>query len=174
MTCLLKKIWFFWLLAFSFSLFAPPARAAQEFDTNFTATYLVNPAGATTVTQDIRLTNKLANVYASEYTLTIGSTKISQISATTPQGYLPSAVTTTDNSTSIHLKFPESHQVVGKDQTLSFTMSYQNQDIASKNGRVLEVNIPQLANLEDLNSYTVTLLVPTSFDLPTLISPPPT
>lgn len=161
------------LLAIGYLLFATPVRAAQEFTTSFSATYVVNPQGATTVTQDITLTNKLSHIYASQYALTIGSTQIQNVTAATPAGVLPTDITQTDNATTITINFPESDKVVGKDQTLSFTITYLNADIANKLGRVLEVNIPKLANSDTIDNYTVTLLVPVIFDQPTLIIPQP-
>ncbi|OGY16892.1 MAG: hypothetical protein A2784_03035 [Candidatus Chisholmbacteria bacterium RIFCSPHIGHO2_01_FULL_48_12] len=164
---------FLFLVSCFLLLLATPAQAAQEFTTVFNATYVVNPAGSTTVTQDITLTNKLSNIYASQYALTIGSTQITSVTATTPTKVLPLSITQTDNATTITINFPDSDKVVGKDQTLSFTITYQNADIANKLGRVLEVNIPKLANSDTIDNYTVTLLVPTVFDEPTLITPQP-
>ena len=46
--------------------------AGEEFNTNFTATYNISPSGEATVVQNIKLTNKLSNVYATQYALEIG------------------------------------------------------------------------------------------------------
>ena len=168
-----RIVCFLFLVTCYLLLLAIPAHAASEFETSFSATYVVNLQGSTTVTQDITLTNKLSNIYASQYALTIGSTQIQNVTATTPARSLPTDITQTDNATTITVNFPESDKVVGKDQTLSFTITYQNADIANKLGRVLEVNIPKLANSDTIDNYTVALLVPTVFDQPTLITPQP-
>src|SRR3990167_2451974 len=96
---LLKKLFLTLSLLVPLLLLASsPALAETEFDTIFNATYTVNPAGVTQVTQEVSLTNRLSNIYASEYTLTIGSTQINNVSAFTPKGIIPVEVTQTENS----------------------------------------------------------------------------
>lgn len=162
------------LLATGYLLSATPALAAPEFNTTFNAIYTVNESAVTTVSHQITLTNRFSHIYASQYSLTLGSTQIKNVQATTAGRPLPTTITTDTNSTTITIAFEEAAKVVGKDQTLTFTITYQNLDIAAKNGRVLEVNIPKLANVKEVDTYTVTLTVPSSFDAPTLVSPSPT
>lgn len=157
------------LVATGYFIFATPSSAQEEFNTRFTSTYTVSEEGITTVEHLIELTNKLANVYASEYSLTIGSTRVKNVSAIASSGTSTTSVSTDDNTTSININFTD--PAIGKDQTLRFTVSYLNLDIATKNGRVLEVNIPRLANIADLDEYNLLIKVPDSFDQPTIISP---
>ena len=160
----------FSLFTIHYSLFTAPATAQQEFTTRFNSTYTVSAAGITTVIHQIEITNKLAGVYASEYALTIGSTRVKNVSASSATGAIETSVATGDNST--HIKLVFSQPTVGKNQTLRFTVSYANLDIATKSGRVLEVNIPRISNVGQIDDYDIVVTVPDSFDTPTIISPP--
>jgi len=171
----LKRLLLFLSISISTSFFQfisnpTPVSAQQEFDTRFNSTYQISNQGITTVTHEVELTNKLSNVYAQQYTITSGSTRIKQIEAHSNTGPITTKKVTQNNQTEINLFFEK--PVTGKNQTQRFTISYINLDIATKNGRVLEVNIPRLANLNNLNHYNLSIKVPKNFDSPTYIYPP--
>ncbi len=147
-----------------------PVQASDQFLTTFLATYNVDDNGNTTVSQNVILENRFANIFATEYALEVGSTRIFDIvvidSLSQP---IPFTKTQTDNTTIIRLNFDE--QVVGKGQKHQFKITYQNPDISSKNGQVLEVNIPRISNLSDIENYSVQLSLPKDTKQPDLISP---
>ncbi len=148
--------------------FIPSALAQSDFTTRFTSTYDVSSEGVAKVTHHIELTNRLSQVFASEYSLTIGSTRIKDISAQSPSG-VETSITNNQNSTLIVLKF--ANPVIGKNQTHRFSVSYTNLDIATKSGRVLEVNIPKMSNAGEVEDYAVVIKVPDSYDAPSLMTP---
>jgi len=168
----LKKIVFnlvFFFLALSV---VPKTLASEEFKTDYQITYLVNPDSSVAVEQNINLTNKLANIYASQYQVTLGTTKVRGVYASDGQGEITPQVEKKENSTTIKVDFNQ--KVVGKDNTLKFTINYITDDYAMRNGRVLEVGIPKIAENEQLDSYQVNLIIPYIFEEPAFILPHPT
>ncbi len=153
------------------SLSAGNAKAAGEFTTSYDVIYEVLENGKTQVTQNIALTNKTKDFYASEYTLIIGSPRVEDIVATDPNGTLQTTVETREDSTQIHVVF--NSPVVGFDKTLNWVLKYKTLDTAVKSGQVWEVNIPRLSPQAEIESYDVTLMVPTGFGPLMYISPEP-
>lgn len=143
---------------------------SAEFHTTINSLYQVDNAGLATVVQTVSLKNRSSDIYATQYALEIGSTNLDQITANDSKNNpIPSQVTTTDNSTVITLNFD--HPVVGKDQTNTFFISYINPDVARLQGKVLEVNIPLIGNLDEVEDTTLTLKVPESYSLPSIVNP---
>ena len=93
------------LFTFHYSLFAGPAFAQGEFETDYDALYTVNQDGKTNVTQKIVLKNKTANYYAEKFELKIGSTKVEDVKAADNVGPLETNVKFAENTTSIEVKF---------------------------------------------------------------------
>jgi len=152
-----------------FFLFNSFAFASEEFETSYQVRYQVNPSGTAQVSQDISLTNKLSNVYATQYTLNFESTKITNIRASDELGALEVDTTRTEDSTQISLKFNQ--QVVGTGKTLKFNISYDALDLVSRIGQVWEITVPKLANADEINNYQLLVAVPSNFGAPAYISP---
>ena len=161
------------LLFFIFSLLlAPPVQAAGEFATNYRVNYRVGTDGQTRSRMEVELTNKLSNIYASEFTLSIGSTNLSEISLSTPDGPIEPQVARGNKTTNITVIFPK--KVLGKDKSQQFTLEFTTTDFARHLGNIWEVSIPKLAKSEDLNSYNLTLSIPTAFGQAAMLTPAPT
>lgn len=156
---------------FFFLCSTPTALASDEFETSYQVRYQVNPNSTAQVSQDISLTNKLSNVYATQYTLNFESTKITNIRASDEQGPLEVETSLTESSTQITLKFKQ--QIVGTGKTLNFNLSYDALDLVSRTGQVWEITVPRLANAEKINNYQLQLAVPSNFGAPAYISPNP-
>jgi hypothetical protein len=154
-----------------FSVFPQDIAAQSEFSTKYDISYTVNTSGITTTRQVITLTNKLENLYATEYLIVIGSTKLSEITASDESGSLEPEVKVQDNTTNINLRFDT--KVVGKDRSRTIVVTYKTPDFATVKGKVLEVGFPVLANSQQLDSYNVTIAIPSQFGEPTQIVPPP-
>jgi len=165
-----KRICLLFFAFFSLSI-SRVAFGAGEFTTNYNLRYQVNPDGVVHVNQDITLTNKLSAVYATKYSLTLPSIEIQNIKATDKTGPSQTEIKQNDKATTIIITFNE--PVVGTNKTLNFNLSYDSLDIAYKNGEVWEVNIPKIANESDVDNYSISLAVPTSFDKPAFIRPEP-
>lgn len=167
------KRFLFFLLPFSLYLFPSAVFASGEFSTAFRSTYTVTKDAETIVSHQIKLTNQQANTFASEYSLTIGSTTVSSIKVTDGTGSLPFTSETSENSTTVNAKLSE-RPVVGIGGTKTFTIQYRDQDIASSVGKILEVNIPRIAQSKDFDTLETILIVPDNFGKPTTIFPNPT
>jgi len=167
----MKKLLIVKLLIVNCFIFAGVAKAEGEFSTSYNVTYEVLEIGETQVTQDISLTNKTKDYYASEYTLVVGSPRVTNITATDSKGPLKTAVQNLEDSTQINATF--NSPVVGLDKTLNWTLKYKALDTAVKGGQVWEVNVPRLSPQAEIDAYNVTLLVPLSFGPLIYVSPAP-
>jgi len=128
---IIKKL-FFCFLSLSFFLLTASTKiyASEEFNISYDITYKVKNDVSVAVEQKINLTNKLANIYASQYQVSLGSTQIKDVWAQASSGALIPKVTKGENTTTIQVNFEE--KVVGKDNTLSFTLGYVSQDFMTK------------------------------------------
>ncbi len=167
----MKKLLIVELLIVNCFIFVGNAKAEGEFSTSYDVTYEVLENGETQVTQNISLTNKTKDFYASEYTLIIGSPRVQGIVATDPNGTLKTGIQIQEDSTQIHVTF--NSPVVGLGKTLNWTLKYKSLDTAVKSGQVWEVNVPRLSPQTEIEGYNVTLKVPTGFGPLMYVSPTP-
>ncbi|MBI3577025.1 hypothetical protein HY086_03245 [Candidatus Gottesmanbacteria bacterium] len=149
------------LLCYFVTLFASPVFAASAFDADYDVDYSVAPSGVTIVTQKVTLTNKETNLYPKQYSVAIDSSKIRNVIARDTAGLITPAIVQKDGKTTIGLTFND--QIVGLGRQTSFTLRYENLEIASKNGSIWEIYVPGVADDEALQSYTVSLAVPSTF-----------
>jgi len=167
-----KKIVLFFILFISPLYFlASPVYGEEDFETFYKIIYTVQPDASVVVEQNITLTNKEADVYATQYSLSLGTTQIKNIWAKDSSGAITPEIEKGDNLTNIRLHFND--MVVGKYKTLDFTLSYTSDDYASLNGKILEIGIPKVANSQNLKDHQVHLQVPVFFQDPILILPEP-
>lgn len=150
---------------------APRLMAASEFGTSYSSIYQVGLDGVTQVVLDISLENKISNVYADRFSLSVGFTDIRNVRVKDAAGLIEPEIVVTDNQTIIRFMFVD--KVVGKGKVNRFSVSYETQDIAIKNGSIWEVNIPQLEADKEISSQKVTLIVPSVFGEPAFITPKP-
>lgn len=167
------------ILAFTFflilySLFISPTQIhAQEnsdkFDVGINATYTVASDGTTTVVEKVGITNLEDYYYAPSYTVNLGLSDISNVSARNASGQIEPSVKKTKDGFDIELTFPE--RVAGKGVTNNFSFQFDSKDIAKKKGAVWEIDIPGIADSAKYQNYNVEVIVPASFGAPTMIKP---
>jgi len=145
--------------------------AADEFSVAYDVTYEVQENGDAKAIADIALTNKLSNVYATRYSLVVEKGEISKIGAWDSQGEIKTEIEDMGSQTKITLNLND--QIVGVDKTLRFTLKYEITNLAKKTGQTWQIILPQQADLNDLDSYNLTLKVPKSFPGLAMISPEP-
>lgn len=133
--------------------------------------YEVAQSGLTTVTYQVNVDNLTTRYYVSEYDLIIPSTKLEKIMAADRGGKIIPQVTANEATTRIHLKFNE--PVVGRGNTLTFSLSYVTSEVAQKNGRIWEINLPPKTKDPQIIDYAVSLKVPKKFGQPSYIFPKP-
>lgn len=149
-----------------------PTNASENFAIKQAVTYDVRQDGLTYVQQDVSLTNQTSDFYATRYNLTINTLKITNFQARDDLGPLKANITQFGESTEIELIFNQ--KVTGLGQTLSFSFNYQTPAIASFSGRILEVNLPKIENLDELSDFQVTLQVPKELSQSAFFQPQPT
>ena len=169
MRCFSKLI-FTIILALTSVLANPKSvSAASEFSASYENHYTISDSGLTLVKHDIVLTNNISNVYADEYTLSIGLTDISKLEIRDKQGLITHRVAKTDNQATISFNFPD--KVVGKNNSNHFTITYQTKDIAVRQGTIWEINIPKLDSEELVTKQQTTLRIPVAFGTPSYTTP---
>ncbi len=165
------------ILSFSFLLilfgliFTPHVHAEGEFGTSYNTTYDIDDKGATHVIQKITLENKTTQLYATQFTLTIGAVKISNPRAFDDKGTLPLVNEFVGGNTQLKVTFNQ--KVVGQGKKLTWTLVYDSPETASRSGQIWEIGIPKLATVTDIDAYDVTLSVPRSFGQAVFITPQP-
>lgn len=168
---MLKKLVLFLIFSLLFLLNPTTTFATQEFDTNYYIKYFVNRDTSITAEQKVSLTNKLSNIYATEYIFSIGATEIRDIKARDKKGAIQPEIKKDSNTTTVRLVFND--QVVGKNNTLEFTLWFTTNDFSSKNGNILEISVPKISQPEEVNNYQSELIVPYVFKEPAFIFPQP-
>ena len=159
------------LLVIFFFILPAPALAENEFSTSYDVTYDINKEGLAQVTQKISLKNLTDRYYASNFTLTIGSTTVVEASAYNESGAMETYVENKGNKTVMTVKFNQ--QIAGLDKTQTFTLKFKSKDFAQPTGKIWEVNLPKIPEASNIDKYNLALLVPLSFGDPTSISPLP-
>ncbi len=147
------------------------AFAADEFSTSYDVTYDVGSDGVTNVTQKITLKNLTSQYYASNFTLSIGSASIFDVSASDEAGVMEVKTEAKDNKTAIAVQFNQQVAGIGKSQ--SFTLRFKSKDFAQSIGKTWEVNLPKIPTSGSVDNYNLILSVPVGFGDPTSISPSP-
>jgi hypothetical protein len=147
------------------------ATASGEFTTDSIVTYEAKENGSTLVTHETTLTNTLANVYATGYSLTLEGYEPKDFEAWDKKGTLVTKIQKDGSSTRINLSFND--QVVGAGSQLSFSIRYKQQDVLAHKGKVWEITIPKQVDAQNAKSYLLRLVVPKSFGKAAFVSPTP-
>lgn len=157
-----------WLIVF---VFPPTVFAQGEFSSSLDVFYDVDSSGVTTVTEQITLKNLTDRYYASSFSIVIGTTQTTDISAKDSQSTLPVTVTKVGNKTKIEVKFNQ--QISGKSKEYQWELKFKSKDFAEKFGKVWQVSVPKISKTGSINDYAVSLSVPVEFGDPTTIIPEP-
>lgn len=152
-----------------FTLFSPKALASSNFTTDYTVTYTVGADGTTHAIIKGILTNTSSQYYASSYKMQIGFDKISNVKIIDPDGPINPVITKTNDGHIIEMTFNK--KAVGLGSKLEFTLSFDTPEVGKKYGKIWEINIPGLSNPDDFSSFTVHVVVPSSFGKAAYIKP---
>lgn len=148
-----------------------PVLAASEFIASYNVTYEALNTGSMFVTQDVSLTNRLSNIYATQYSFTLDKGQPKNITAFDSLGPVRVTIEKEGEKNTIILHFNE--QIVGRDKILKFTLKYEITDLVSQAGQIWEITLPKINNLPEIDSYTAFLKVPLSFGKLAYVSPNP-
>lgn len=143
--------------------------ADSNFTTDYNVTYSVLENTLTHVTFDITLTNKTSQYYVSSYGIQVGFKNIENVLARDSSGKITPEVSKNDNGNNIGIIFND--QIVGLDNKLKFSISFDTKDIAQKSGKIWDINIPGLSEQKEYNSFNVKVIVPKNLGNPSYIKP---
>ncbi len=166
------SLFFLILLATSNQLLVTRVFASEsDFSTRYDTTYDVTSDGSTLVTEKITLKNLTSQYYVSNFSLTIGSTTLYDVSASDQQGAMEVKTDANGQKTTITINF--NAQIAGAGKEQFFTLRFKSKDFAQSLGKTWEVNLPKIPGSTNIDSYNLTLSVPVAFGDPTSISPHP-
>jgi len=165
----MKKILVSLLIFFVLLILPSKAFASDNFSTSYNVNYQVLDSGTTHVTFNISLTNKTSQFYASSYKIQVGFTHLNNVRASDPNGQIVPTVFQVPSGNSIEVNFND--KVVGKDNTLTFNLSFDTDDIVQRQGSIWEVNIPGISNQNDFSDFKAHVSVPSYLGSPTYIKP---
>jgi len=160
---------FFLITVFFFSC-SHPVSASEEFEIQSETTYRLEEDGNISVLQEVSLTNKLPDVYSTEYSLKIEGAKIGKIEAADEKGKIVPEVFRKENEVEIKAKFNEA--VVGEGKKINFSLSYQLLNAVVKNGQVWEINLPAVSGVKKSSQDKIILVIPKSFGPIAYLVPP--
>ncbi len=149
----------------------PPkhVNAEGEFATEYEVIYDVAENGETKVTYDITIINQRADIVATKYSLSLTQLHVTNIEGTDKEGKLKLDTETEGDTITVNAELNE--QVVGVNGKNNFQLTFKTRSIASRVGKVWNVNIPPVQNLESTNKYDLTINVPNSFGPTIFIAP---
>ena len=169
----MRKACFLFFLFFFLFAFRPALSLADtsssNFITDYTVIYTAQDNGLTHVYMQVSLTNKTSTYYASSYKMDLGFSDIENLKAADPGGPTSIAETKTDTGKSLALAFNK--KVIGKGNTLTFSVNFDTTDVTHIYGRVREIDIPGISTPDDFNTFNVQVHVPADFGSPSYVKP---
>lgn len=99
----------------------------------------------------------------------LGFTDIENLKAADAGGPINLEETNTDNGKRLALIFNK--KVIGKGNTLTFSVNFDTKDVAHNYGEIHEINIPGLLTPDDFDSFNVEIKVPKDFGTPSYVKP---
>lgn len=155
-------------------LFSPGNAVAQQdeksaFENSLKSTYTVNNNGSTYVEHTFTIKNLTPTYYITKHGLRTNSSNIQNVRVFDRKGTIDAEVTTLEKQTNIGITFED--KLVGEGKSRTFTISYNNPDLAQINGNVLEVAIPKQADPTQYSDVEVKLVTPLRFGHATRVHP---
>lgn len=163
----ISKIFLF-LFLFLF-LFHPSTFAKENFSTDYNVTYKISENETTNVSLKVDLKNNTSQYYVSSYSVQTGFSDLSNISIRDSEGSITYQVNKNDKGSILTFSFNKN--VVGINNTQSFTINFDTKEIASKFGSIWEVNIPGIANQSTFSTFNISIVTPDDFGNPSIIKP---
>jgi len=145
--------------------------ASTEFSVRQNVAYQFDQNGNCNITHTVTLENKLSNIYATQYSLTITGERIQNITALDDQNQ--PLRTEIDQSTRRLTKATIffDNPTTGKGKSQTFTFKYSISEYAKKEGQTWRVIVPKIENIENLDDVSLEIRVPNSFGSPSFVSP---
>ena len=168
---LVSSIIFGLLFLIAYPLSTPSAFASPEFSIRQDIVYQFDDNGDGHVTHTVTLKNKLSNIYATQYSLTITGERIQNITATDNHDQ-PLRIDINQSirrltKTTVFLDNP----TTGKGKSQTFHVNYLVKDYAKREGQTWRIIIPKIENIENLNDVSLEIKAPSSFGPLAFVSP---
>lgn len=156
----------------SILLFPVRVRAANEFSSSYEIVYSISEDGKTDVEQDIKLKNLTDKFFPSSFSLSLPGKGVTELQAGDKQGPLEITFSEEGENTKITVKFVN-QQIIGLNKEYDFNLKFKSENIARRLSKVISVNIPKVTQSGQVDSFNLTLSVPTALGDPDFISPNP-
>ncbi len=165
----MRRIILFVIFLFLFIFFTPKAFAENNFSTDYNVIYTVSQSSLTHVNINATLTNLTDKYYVSSYDIQVGFKDISNLIGFDSSGNINPKIVKKDNGTVINIAF--NNPVMGLNNKLNFTLSFDTQEIAQNFNSIWDINIPGIAKENNFSSFNVTVKYPSFLGKPTFIKP---
>ncbi len=152
-------------------IFAQEEATQENFTIAVETTYRVSREGSTQVSHHFKITNKTPTIYLKQYAMRSNYIGLQNITVTSNSKEITPNIVRNENGTSIGITFDD--DVVGQGKVRDFSIEYQNPDLATVAGNVLEVHIPALGAENNFTSNRIILFTPVFFSLPVRVTPTP-
>jgi hypothetical protein len=169
-----RKIYFFIILFIYFLtilLFGHRASASENFLVDAKFEYKLDESGKCAVTNILSIKNITSDFYSKSYILRLNSLNPKAIKVFESGNQLKFEEENINDNTNIKIDFKE--KIIGKGQTRTFVIIYEEENFASKTGEVWEIAIPRIEHENTFDSLKVTLSVPDDFGSEAYVSPQP-
>jgi hypothetical protein len=143
--------------------------ALENFDAVYNVTYDIEEDTNTRTTINVALTNTSDRYFAAQYALQVGFDDIENVKASDAGGQLAPKITQNENGQRIELEFNNS--VIGKGKTLNFQLTFDTPNVAKKQGKIWEINIPGIANPDKFKDFNVEVKPPQFLGEPLYVKP---
>jgi hypothetical protein len=160
------------LLVAIFVIFTKEAFANNDFQTDVKVEYKVETSGVTQVVNEISITNKKSESYATDFILNLDN--IDPINPRALDGGKRLKLKHIKKGEDSYLLVNFDEAIVGIGNNRSFTVIYEENSFAQRTGEVWEIVTPKLSEENSFKKYEVILSVPMSFGKEAYLSPEPT
>lgn len=155
---------------FVFLLLPALVFAEKEFSIGLDVTYRFDKKGVSQVEQLVTITNLTQFMYASNYELNLTGDTPKNIKAWDDGGQI--IIDELSDGVNKNIKVNFNNPVAGRDKKYQFRLAFQGKP-AIHNGQVWEVSFPRLANVDEIDSYRLSVIIPKDFGRLAYSSPNP-
>lgn len=159
----------FFIVIFPFVSTFSTTRAASQFSVSLDYSFTFQDNGIANVSQKVTSKNLTKEYYTQKYSTTIHNKNVTNVSGSDGSGSI--AVTSKVDNESTIITAVLKQEVVGLNESVTFTINYSTDSFAIKRGKIWDVSIPQIETSESVASYQVTISVPNSFGKLVKITP---
>lgn len=166
----MRKIFLFILSLLLLSLSSlAKAEASSDFLASYNVKYQVANDQNTHVQLNITLSNKTDNYYAASYKIHLGFNDIRNVKANDGEGNILTGIDKEKEDQIVNVKFNQ--KIIGLNNKLNFSISFDTPDVAKRLGKIWEINIPGLDSASDISDFNVQVIVPRDLGETAFIKP---